>query len=121
MKRKFTVHPSTITAASSMWPSEDDWYDRDDFEFDLWPKYLDEPEEEINNKYNIYPEPDTQGGMGDMVIYDQSGQDRDQFTVDFDDWESKQMDMAASSSSKEEYKQQYENFIKQLLRREGWI
>ena len=105
------------------WPDRDFWYDlyesEDDIE-DAWHEYLCDPESEVEAELEIFTEPSVQGSIGDMYIYDESGEDRfDEIQVDYTQWCNKELEMAANSSSAEEYKQKYRRYIKNLIRTRG--
>lgn len=84
---------------------------------DAWEMYLSEPESQVNDELQIYPEPSTQGGWGWMYIVDESGEDRfknGQPRYDYVDWCDAEMDMAAESSSPEEYAEKYRKFVSDI-------
>lgn len=106
---------------SNGWPSSDKWYSiesDDEFE-DMWSRYLAGPEDEVNKELQIFPEPSTQGGSGGMFIFDESEEDNEPFSIDFQDWCDSERDMAADSKNANEYKQQYRGFIESLIS-ENW-
>ena len=83
---------------------------------DLWDQFLSEPEGNVNDRLKVFPEPSTQGGMGSIVIFDEAEPQRwDPVEVDFDEWTSKEYDMATSSHSEDEYAKKYETYLKSLI------
>lgn len=105
------------------WPTEEEWWDgfyNEDPDFfldNIWFEYLQEPENAVNNKLQVFPEPSTQGGVGSVFVFDESGQDRfssEDTEYDFQDWTENEVEMAASSASAEEFAAKYEDFIRKL-------
>lgn len=118
MKRTFKVFASANVLD---WPALGYWEAildgaEDDIE-DSWSTYLADPENEVNKKYQICPEPSTQG---DVFIFDESGYRNTTIVIDFNEWCQAEMDMACKSSSGEEYMQKYESFIEDLIDANGW-
>lgn len=104
---------------SSSWPSSDWWYDLDDESFeDAWQEYLSGPEDEVNKELQIFPEPSVQGNRGSLVVYDESGQDRqgedENWYIDWQDYLDWQVDAAAASKNAAQYKKKYRKFMKEL-------
>lgn len=106
---------------SKKWPSADEWYniDSDEAFENMWSRYLAGPEDEINKKLQIFTEPSVQGGMGGMFIFDESGENHESFSVDFQYWCDQELSMAADSKSAKGYKQKYEAFVEALIS-ENW-
>lgn len=106
------------SAQQTNWPSRHEWYaieDDERFE-DMWQDYLCDPEDKVNQEFQIFPEPSVQGGSGLMFILDDSGEDRfEPVTMDFQDWSNEELKMAASSNSAKKYEEKYREFISELL------
>lgn len=111
-----------IKAGESQWLDSEarerlsDLESDEDFE-DFWSDYLGPIENEVNQKLEIFPEPSTQGGVGSVFIYDESGQDRwDSFEcdVDFQEWCDQEIEMALSSKTAAEYKKKYEAYVRKI-------
>jgi hypothetical protein len=84
---------------------------------DAWDMYLSAPESKINDELQIYPEPSTQGGLGSMYIFDESGEDRfgdNQPSYDYSDWCDAEIEMASASSSAKEYAEKYREFVSNI-------
>ncbi len=100
------------------WPSEDTWYaieDDERFEY-MWENYLCDPEDKVNQEFQIVTESSTRGGSGLMFLVDDSGEDEfEPVTIDFQDWTSEELTMAADSNSAEEYEEKYRDYISGLL------
>ena len=65
----------------------------------MWQDYLCDPEDKVNQEFQIFPEPSVQGS-GLMFLIDDSGEDRfEPVTMDFQDWSNEELQMAASSNS----------------------
>ena len=103
---------------STKWPDPerfDQIYDDEDME-NIWSTYLSGPEDEVQKELQIFCEPSTQGGVGGMFIFDESGEDRfDTIEVDFFFFFSNELDMAAASNSPEEYKQKFKEYVESLI------
>ena len=100
------------------WPDPERFnmiYDDEDME-DIWSTYLCGPEDEVQKELQVFFEPSVQGGVGGMFIFDESEEDRfDPIEVDFSEWESNELDMAAASNSPGEYKQKFKEYIESLI------
>lgn len=59
--------------------------------------------------------------MGGMFIFDESGEDRESFSIDFEYWCDSERDMAAKSNNAIEYKQKYKDFVEAMLVDEDWM
>ena len=111
MKRHFKVVAST----NSGWIPQEDLEEMDVEE--LWLEYFSRPEDEVAHELKLFFEPSTQNGVGDMVIFDESGQDRfEPVEIDFSDWCDKEYDFAEASSSEEDYKRQFRDYVKKLCK-----
>lgn len=103
---------------STKWPDPERFnqiYDDEDME-DIWSTYLSGPEDEVQKELQIFCEPSTQGGVGGMFIFDESGEERfETVEVDFSEWESNELDIASSSNSPEEYKQKFKAYVESLI------
>lgn len=117
-KEELKMEKLINSAQQTNWPSEDTWYaieDDERFE-DMWQDYLCDPEDKVNEEFQIFPEPSVQGGSGLMFLIDDSGEDRfEPVTMDFQDWSNEELRMAASSNSAKEYEEKYREFISELL------
>lgn len=132
MKRKFTAIPgkgifagtrpskrrSAIKASESNWIDEDDFYDMDPEEF--WEKYLSGAEWELSDELKIYIEPSIQGSQGSIYIFDESGEDNEEISVNYQDWIEHEQDIASESASEEEFKNTMREYIKGLIEDAGW-
>ena len=105
-----------------IWPSPQEWWNvdgtLDEFE-DLWFEYLANPEDRVNKELQIFVEPSVQGSMGGMFIFDESGEDRESFSIDFQDWCDRELDMAAESQNQSQYMDKYRAFVQNLID-ENW-
>ena len=101
--------------ASVNWPDPSYWEDETLDVEDAWDTYFCDPEEAVNDELNIVMEPAVQGGMGSMFLYDDTGEHEDTIEIDFDDWCQKEIEMAIDSSSSNEYKTKYRNYLKSLI------
>lgn len=97
------------------WPSAKDISELDSDESieTFWDTWLSSPEEQVNNKLKVYCEPSTQGGVGDMVVFNEADEDTEPEYIDFDTWTDNELDMAASSKNATEYKRKYEAFLRE--------
>lgn len=105
-------------ASKKDWPSSSYWLNLDEEGFEeAWNNYLSGLEEQINNKYQIFPEPSIQGGQGNVFIHDESGErDWDEEpVVDYSEWCNAEVDMAASSKSPAQYQKKYESYIHDII------
>lgn len=103
--------------SSAKWPNADFWeglYDDEDFE-EAWSKYLQGPEDVVNNEFNIFPEPSVQGGIGSVFIHD-NDDERDPIEVDYDYWCDTEIQMAKASRSSKQYENKYRKWIKNLIK-----
>ena len=102
------------------WPTSEFWNEKDDFDDeDVW-EYLGGPEGEVADEFQVYIEPSIQGGMGGMFIFDESGENRfSSFSMDYRDWLDIEYELACQSTSREEYKQLFREYIQGLI--EGHI
>lgn len=97
------------------WPDPSYWDEVEDDE-EIYQSYLAGPEDKIETKLKVFTEPSTQGGVGSMFIYDQSGKNRfGPIEVDYQEWCDAEFEMASSSKSAAEYAKKYEKFIKSLI------
>ena len=126
--KKFTKYPkrSKITA-SSLLPEDlkeaimDGSHTLDgEATEELWQDYLCEPEEEVNEKYDLFLEPNVQGDFGVMVIYDESGEQDEEIEIDWQSWSEREIDLALSSNTAEEFQKKYEDWILSILKDNGW-
>ena len=123
LNRLTTFHKYLVPAEDKVkrWPSKNIWYnkseDQCDFD-DMWSEWLSGPEDKINTELQIFPEPSTQGWVGAMFIYDESGEARDEngfpWEEDWGDWYDWQVQAAATSRNAEEYKQKYREHIREI-------
>lgn len=98
------------------WPDKDYWSSLDSDEFEeAWQEYLADPEADVETKLKVFTEPSTQGGTGSMFIFDESGEDGETISVNFQDWTDEEFLMASNSDSAEEYKQKYYDYIYDLI------
>lgn len=101
-----------------MWISD---YDREHW-WEVWEegednyfKYLQKPQEEVNEELDIFLEPSTQGGMGSMYVLDNTDDERfEPVSVDFMEWCELEYEMATLSETEEEYKEKYKRYILDL-------
>ena len=101
---------------SLSWPSSSTWKSVDLASEDgMWERYLASPEDQVNNELNVFPEPSTQSGHGSMFIFDESGSDNEAIQVNFDAWCRKQISMAASSKSADQYREKYKSYVQSLI------
>lgn len=120
MKKIYKAVPKVIKASTETnnWSDPERFdmiYDDEDMD-DIWITYLSGPEDEVQKELQIFFEPSAQGGVGGMFIFDESGEDRfDTIEVDFSEWESNELDTAASSNSPEEYKQKFKAYVESLI------
>lgn len=112
-----------VKCSTSNWPTREEWFSTDLYEDEeyMWASYLQEPEDRVNSEFQIFPEPSIQGHRGGMFIFDKSGNDNESIHVEINDWWDAEIDMAANSSSEEEYEHKYRDYIEQLLQDNGWI
>lgn len=87
---------------------------------DFWSSYLGNPEDEVNSELELFLEPSVQGGMGDMVIMDESDNDNEPIYIDFQDWCDKELDMAIDSGNADQYKEKYKAYLLRLIEDAGW-
>ena len=101
--------------AKRSWPRRSYWQHIDDDEAfeNAWNKYLAKPENAVNDELQIFPEPSTQGGLGSMFIFDESGQRNwdNQPSIDFGEWCDAELSMASSSRSADEYAEKYRQYV----------
>lgn len=111
---------SQSAQSTQEWPTKQDWYNiESDEEFEnMWESYLSAPEDVVNQKLKIFPEPSIQGGMGTMFIHDESGRGRDNndypWAEDYQSWCDWELNGAASSRSASGYQKKYRQHIKEL-------
>ena len=101
------------------WPAPEDWeyVETDEDMEEMWDKYLCRPEEAVSKELQIFLEPSVQGGMGEMFIYDESGEDRfESFDVDFQDWNEREIQMAVDSKDEVEYKAKFKSYVENLIK-----
>lgn len=106
-----------ITASTKSWPTKDVWENiEDDYEFqDLYDDYLGDPEAEVDDELQIFTEPSGQAGMGDIYITDDSGEERfEEVVIDLNEFEDKEIELAAASSSADEYKEKFRAWMKEV-------
>ena len=97
------------------WPNRQFWENCEDID-EIWNEYLDVPENVINQELQIFPEPSVQAGMGGMFIYDESGEHRfSTIYVDYQEWCEAELEMAADSTSSEEYADRYRDYVLELM------
>lgn len=110
--------PDSSKKAKSSWPIASFWYGLDSWNFDdAWEQYLRDPESEVNAELQIFPEPSTQGNMGGLYVFDESGANRNRdgdWYIDWNEYCDWQLDAAASSKNAEQYKKKYRKFMKEL-------
>ena len=99
------------------WPNADYWDNIDGYEEmnDAWETYLADPEDEINVKLQIYPETSVRMGLGSMFIHDESGDDNESVSIDYQDWCDAEIEMASESKSAKEYATKYEAYLKSII------
>lgn len=115
-KSSFHKYLELESTNTSKWPSSQKWRNVDLYEDDtMWSSYLAGPEDKVNSELQIYPEPSVQGGIGDMFIFDESGQDHDPIEIDFGEWCMIEAEMAASSKSATQYEERYREFVINLM------
>lgn len=107
---------------STKWPVANEWYniESDEAFEDMWSTYLAGPEDDVNKELQIFPEPSVQGGSGGMFIFDESEEGYESFSIDYQDWCDRELEMAASSKSAKQYKEKYKKFVENLLDEYGW-
>lgn len=88
------------------------------FEEEIWSRYLDDPENEVNQELEVFIEPSVQGSSGSVFIFDESGEDRwDNYDIEVDwyDWCDKECEMAMEAKNAEEYKKLYRQWMEEIL------
>ena len=98
------------------WPTQEFWENKDfHADDDVW-EYLSGPEGEVSDELQVFIEPSTQGRMGSMYIFDESGENRfSSFGVDYGDWLEIEYELACQSNSRERYKELFREYIQGLI------
>lgn len=113
---------AVIKSDQSLWPSEDEWNSiESDEQFEnMWDLYMSTTENDVNRELRILTKPSIQGNAGSMIIFDLTTNGDRSVAVNYQDWCDKELEMAASSTSRKEYKEKYKAFVDDLIASEGW-